>query len=125
MSSEGRRAAVNFGPASALPGKSATQSEKQLRAREVALERDIMATRAQGTNVSQATHEKWLGSMALKKGDKIDAMQHFDRAAKHLALARAGDSSTSRSRTSLHANETNQPDGATNMHSNRSSTSVY
>jgi hypothetical protein len=123
MSSEGPNAAANSAPS----GQSATNSETQLRRTEVGIERDITTARHNGLNVPKAEHQKWLGSMALAKGDRVSAMRHFDRAKRDLATqgGNAGATSQNESRSNLHANETSQPANAANMHSNNGASSAY
>src|SRR4051794_17530017 len=104
MSSESPSAAANSGPS----GTSATNNETQLRSTEVGLERDITTARQNGKNVSKAQHQKWLGSMALAKGDRVSAQHHFQRAKHDLSAqgANSGTTSQDESRSNLHANET-------------------
>jgi hypothetical protein len=121
MSSEGPDAAANSGPS----GRMATNSEKQLRSKEVALERDIVRARANGANVSKAQHQKWLGSMALAKGDRVSAMRHFSHAEQDLTRERNNGAPSNESRGDAHANQTNQPSNAANMHSNNGTNAAY
>ena len=125
MSAEGSNIAEH---SSLMPGPQDTQAEKQLRMREKTLERAIVAYRAYSYNVQPAAWEKWLGSESLARGDRIDATKHFDNAAMDLRkLSEAGPYAlrSDHSDSALHGNQTSETMNAANMHSNRSSSSVY
>src|SRR5581483_6509936 len=125
MSAEGASVAKHSSP---MPGPQDTQLEKQLRLRETTLERDIVAYRAYSYNVQPAAWEKWLGSEALARGDRIDAAKHFQNAATYLRrLSEAGPYAlrSDHSDSALHGSQTSEIMNASNMHSNRSSSSVY
>src|SRR5437660_12417659 len=88
----------------------------------------IVAARANGMNVAKAQHQKWLGSMALSKGDRPGAIRHFrlaenDLSAEGFRVSRNGQ--YNKSRTNLNANETSQDPIAVNMNSNRGANSAY
>jgi hypothetical protein len=116
MSSEGPNAAANSAPSK----RSATNSETPLRRAKAGLEREIATARRDGVNVWKTEHQRWLGSMARATGDRLNAMQHFERAKRDLAAqgVNPGATSQNESRSNLHANETSQPSNAANMHSN-------
>jgi hypothetical protein len=111
-----------------IPGPQDTELEKQLRTRETTLERDIGAYRAYSYNVQPAAWEKWLGSECLARGDRVDAAKHFQNAATDLRqLSEAGPYAlrSNHPDSTLHGNQTSEIMNAANMHSNRSSSSVY
>lgn len=93
-----------------MSGPSAQDEETRARWLETKVERDIVAARADGVNVSKAQHQKWLGSTALSKGDRTGATRHFQRAERDLRAAGFRMSRNSMqdndSRTNLNANET-------------------
>jgi hypothetical protein len=125
MSKEGHSIAEHSSP---IPGPQDTQLEKQLRVQETTLERDIVAYRALGYSIQPAAWEKWLGSESLARGDRIDAAKHFQKAAMDLRqLAEAGQYAlrSNHSYSTMHGNETSEIMNAANMHSNRTSSSVY
>jgi hypothetical protein len=125
MSSEGRSAAAH---SSVLPQAGTANKEKRLRAEETGLERDLVAYRARGYNVQPAVWQKWLGSEALSRGDQKGAAIHFNKAKndlRRLSEARANTHPNYSSDAQLHGNETSQATSATDMHSNRGSSSVY
>jgi len=76
MANEG----ANDAKHSSINGPAATKSETYARVFETQVERDLVAARAAGMNVDTAQHQKWLGSMALSKGNRRGAVQHFQRA---------------------------------------------
>jgi hypothetical protein len=125
MANEGRNGARN----SSISGPGASNSETRARWLETKVERDIVAARANGMNVAKAEHHKWLGSVALSKGDRSGAMRHFDLAENDLNSTGfrtgRGNQQYSNSRTNLNAHETNQSTNAANMHSNRGANSAY
>jgi hypothetical protein len=123
MANEGRNGAEN----STMSGPATTNSETRARWFETKAERDIVAARADGINVGKATHQKWLGSMALSKGDRTGAMRHFQLAERDLRSEGFGTSRSvsSESRTNLNANETSENPNAVNMHSNRGANTAY
>jgi hypothetical protein len=125
MASEG----ANGAKTSSMSGPTATNSETHARRLETKVERDIVAARANGMNVAKAQHQKWLGSMALSKGDRPAAVRHFELAERDLRLEGSGISRNgeqyNRSRTNTNANETDQYTNAVNMHSNRGANTAY
>ena len=112
-----------------MSGPAATNSESNARSLETQIERDLVAARAKGVNVAKAQHQKWLGSMALSKGDRPGAVRHFQRAEDELRAEGLRVSSNGMhandSRTNLNANETSQDPNAVNMHSNRGANAAY
>lgn len=123
MSNEDANAPAN----SSIKGPSAQNQETRARWWETKVQRDIVAARNNGTNVSKAQHQKWLGSEALSKGDQHGAIRHFELAERDL---REGYSVSRNSvqynrDNNLHANETDQPSNAVNMHSNRGANAAY
>jgi hypothetical protein len=131
MSNEGR------GSAGILPpGPRSTNRERQLRADETTLERDISTYRALGYNIQPAAWEKWLGSESLARGDQADAGFHFQRAAMYLHRSAEAGAYTMSSinsypmrsdnfDSSRHGNLTSDETNGTNMHSNKSSRAAY
>jgi hypothetical protein len=124
MSSESANGPQNL----SVSGPSAQNEETQARRLETKVERDIGAARSTGVNVAKAAHQKWLGSAALSKGDRADALRHFNLAERDL---RAAGYSMSRngvqygdSHTNLNPNESSQPSNAADMHSNRGTNAV-
>jgi hypothetical protein len=67
MSSESANGPQN----SSANGPSAQNEETQARRLETKVERDIGSARSNGLNVAKAAHQKWLGSTALSKGDRV------------------------------------------------------
>jgi hypothetical protein len=125
MSNEGANGPQN----SSMTGPSAINSETEARRLETKAERDIVRARTDGLNVAKAQHQKWLGSIALSKGDRTGAVRHFELAehdlrAEGFNLSRNGVQYND-SRTNLNANETSQPSDAANMHSNRGTNAAY
>ncbi len=125
MANEGASGAKN----GSMSGPTETNSETHARALETKVERDIVAARANGKNVAKAQHDKWLGSVALSKGDRPAAMKHFQRAERELRaegyrMSRNSEQYNS-SRTNLNANATSQDPSATNMHGNRGANAAY
>jgi hypothetical protein len=122
MSHEGNTHANVATPAS-------TNDEIQARRTETAVERDIVAAKARGVNVATAQRQKWLGSIALSKGDRTEAMRHFNRAKVDLRKAgyRVGQNNVqlNDNRTNLNANETDQTPNAANMHPNSGAAAAY
>jgi hypothetical protein len=106
-----------------------TRQETEVRRKEVAVQRDIVAARAHGLNVATAQHNKWLGSIALAKGDRDTAMKDFNRAENDLRKAgyRMSENGVqlNGSRSNLNANETDQTPNAANMHPNSGASSAY
>ena len=95
---------------------------------EVGLEREIASARARGENVAPAQRQKYLGSYALAKGDRANAIRHFKQTQIDLreAANMAGNGAQyNDSRVNLNADETDQTPNAVNMHSNRSARAVY
>jgi hypothetical protein len=123
MANEGANAATN----SSISGPAATNSETYARSLETQVERDLVAARAKGMNVAKAQHQKWLGSMALSKGDRPGAVRHFQRAEHELRAEGVSSNGVQAndSRTNLNANETSQDLNAVNMHSNRGANAAY
>jgi hypothetical protein len=125
MSSE----APNGGSNATMDGPSATDAETQTRALETKVERDIVSARANGIDVSKAEHQKWLGSTALSKGNRTNAMRHFERAERDLRAkgyqVSRNNVQTNDTRANLNAHETNQDANAANMHSNRGTNASY
>jgi hypothetical protein len=130
MSSESPNAPQN----SSISGPSATNKETRARWLETKVERDIVSARSNGVNVGKAAHQKWLGSVALSKGDRVDAIQHFNRAERDLRAAgfnvsNAAGSNVSRPnnlpRSNLHGNETSQELNGADMNSNRGTNAAY
>lgn len=125
MSNEGPNAAES----SSMKGPAAQNRETRARWWETKVERDIVAARNNGANVAKPQHQKWLGSEALSKGDQRGAIRHFELAERDLRAQGYGVSRDNRmqynSSENLHANETNQPSNATNMHPNRGANSAY
>ncbi|MBV8357498.1 MAG: hypothetical protein JO189_06120 [Deltaproteobacteria bacterium] len=109
--------------------KQSTYNEEQARWHETKLERDITAARAAGINVGSAQHQKWLGSIALSKGDRTEAMRHFMRADQDLNDAGFRVSSNNmqykNSNTYLNGNKADQETNGANLHSNRGTNSAY
>jgi hypothetical protein len=101
----------------------ATKQEQKANRMEVKLERDITAARARGANVAAAQHQKWLGSIALRKGDRSEAMREFAKAEHDLSSRQLSNYSAANNR--LRAKETSQTPNAANMHSNTSATTSY
>jgi hypothetical protein len=60
--------------------------ENQARRIEVMVERDIVAARSSGSNVTPAQLQKWLGSAALAQGDRVETMRHFNPAGPDLRV---------------------------------------
>lgn len=125
MANEG----ANGAKRSTMSGPATTSSETYARSLENRVERDIVAARGKGMNVAKAQHHKWLGSMALSKGDRPGAVRHFQRAedelrAEGLRVSRNGVQAND-ARTNLNANETSQDPNAVNMHSNRGANAAY
>jgi hypothetical protein len=125
MANEG----TNGAKGSAIRGPAATDSETYARSLENRVERDIVAARAKGMNIATAQHHKWLGSMALSKGDRPGAVRHFQQAedelrAEGLRVSRNGVQAND-TRTNLNANATSQDPNAVNMHSNRGANAAY
>jgi hypothetical protein len=131
MSHEGANASAN----SSISGPSAQNSETRARWLETKVERDVVAARAKGVNVAKAQHQKWLGSEALSKGDRANAMRHFRIAERDLGdegfqvsrnsqmnRTSVNENSTS---TNTNANDTSQNPSAANMHSNQGTNSSY
>jgi hypothetical protein len=83
MSSESANGLQN----SSVNGPSAQNEETQARRLETKVEREIGAERSNGINVAKAVHQKWLGSTALSKGDRTDALRHFNLAERDLRAA--------------------------------------
>jgi hypothetical protein len=106
-----------------------TRDETQARRTEVMVQRDIVAARARGLNVATAQHQKWLGSIALAKGDRNTAMRCFNHAENDLRKAGYRVSRNgvqlNDNRTNLNANETDQTPNAANMHPNTSARTAY
>ena len=125
MANEGANAATN----SSMSEPAATNSETYARSFETQVERDLVAARAKGMNVAKAQHQKWLGSMALSKGDRPGAVQHFQHAEDELRAenlrASSNNVQANDSRSNLNANETSQDPNAVNMHSNRGANAAY
>jgi hypothetical protein len=125
MANEGANVATN----SSMSGPAATNSETYARSLETQVERDLVAARAKGMNVAKAQHQKWLGSMALSKGDRPGAVQHFQHAEDELRAenlrASSNNVQANDSRSNLNANETSQDPNAVNMHSNRGANAAY
>jgi hypothetical protein len=111
------------------PTPASTRNEIQARETETAVEREIVAAKAHGVNVATAERQKWLGSIALSKGDRTAAMSHFNRAKVDLRKAgyRVGRNNVqlNDNRTNLNANETDQTPNATNMHPNSGAEGAY
>jgi hypothetical protein len=122
MSHEGHTPPTVSTPAS-------TREETEARRTEVMVQRDIVAARARGLNVATAQHQKWLGSIALSKGDRATAMKDFNHA--ETDLRKAGYKMSENgvrlndNRTNLNANETDQTPNAANMHPNSGANSAY
>ena len=125
MANEGANAATN----SSMSGPAATNSETYARLLETQVERELLTARAKGMNVAKAQHQKWLGSMALSKGDRPRAVQHFQQAENELSAenlrASSNNVQANDSRSNLNANETSQDPNAVNMHSNRGANAAY
>jgi hypothetical protein len=83
MKSEGPNETRN----STMTGPSATNAEIQASQLETQVQRDIVAARARGLNVANAQHEKLVGSTALSKGNRANAMRHFEQAERELRAA--------------------------------------
>jgi hypothetical protein len=125
MSHDGRSIAEHSSP---IFGPQDTELETRLRAQETTLEREIAAYRASGYTFPAAMWEKWLGSEALGRGDRVDAANHFQNAATDLRRSlEAGQYAreSNRSDATLHGNQTSQMTNAANIHSEKSSRSVY
>jgi hypothetical protein len=122
MSHEGKTQAQEPTPAS-------TRDEIRARQTETSVEREIVAAKARGVNVATAERQKWLGSIALSKGDRATAMKHFNRARADLRKAgyRVGRNNMqlNDNRTNLNANETDQTPNAANMHPNSGAATAY
>jgi len=106
-----------------------TYSEEQARWNETKLERDITAARAAGINVNKAAHHKWLGSVALSKGDRAEAMRHFQLAEQDLNnegfRVSSNNAQYNNSNTYLNGNKTSEETNGANLHSNRGTNSAY
>jgi hypothetical protein len=125
MANEGAHGAKN----SSMSGPAAINSETYARSLETEVERDLVAARTKGINVAKAQHHKWLGSMALSKGDRPGAVRDFQRAENELRAegfrVSGNGLQANDSRTNLNANETSQDPNAVNMHSNRGANAAY
>ena len=121
MANEG----ANGAQGSSMSGPAATNSETRARRLETKVQRDIVSARANGMNVARAEHHKWLGSMALSKGDRPGAIRHFELAERDLRTEGRNGAQYNNSRTDLNANETSQNPNAVNMHPNRGANSSY
>ena len=106
-----------------------TYSEEQARWNETKLEHDITAARAAGINVNKAAHQKWLGSVALSKGDRAEAMRHFQLAEQDLNnegfRVSSNNAQYNNSNTYLNGNKTSEETNGANLHSNRGTNSAY
>ncbi|HJU12632.1 MAG TPA: hypothetical protein VJ728_17235 [Candidatus Binataceae bacterium] len=121
MSNEGANAPAS----SSISGPAAQNKETRARWLETKVERDIVAARANGVNVAEAQHHKWLGSTALSKGDRAGAMRHFEIAERDLQRAGSRIGGTNESSTNLHGNETSQNPNAAHMHSITGTNAAY
>jgi hypothetical protein len=119
MSHEGKHAATGQDNS-----PRATQSETQARRLQVQTGREITAARAQGKDVAQAARQRYLGSVALQKGDREGAIPYYRRA--HAELERAGYASAkpNSSREAAHADETSRATGAVNINLDRGKTAA-
>ena len=61
-----------------------THLAREARSLQTQIGRDIASARAQGVDTGKARHQRWLGSVALQKGDDTGAIQHFRLAQKEL-----------------------------------------
>jgi hypothetical protein len=100
-----------------------TREEEQANRMEVSLERQIVAARARGADVAAAQHQKWLGSIALRKGNRSEALRDFTKAQHDLSNVRLSNNSAQNNH--LRAKETDQTPNAVNMHPNKSATTAY
>jgi hypothetical protein len=127
MANEGANGAQN----SSMSGPAATRLETYARSLEITVERDLVAAHAEGVDVAKAQYQKWLGTMALTKGDRVGAVRHFELAENELRsegvpvpVSSNGVQATD-SLSNLHSNETSQNPNAVNMHSNRGANAAY
>jgi hypothetical protein len=125
MANEGANGAKN----SSMSGPAATNSDIYARSLETRVERDLVAARARGMNVAKAQHQKWLGSMALSKGDRPGAVRHFQRAEDELRTEGFRVSSNgvqaNDAQSNLNANEISQDPNAVNMHANNGANAAF
>jgi hypothetical protein len=118
----------NAGGEPELTLSSAIQDETRARDMEVRLEREIVNARVRGENVALAQRQKYLGSYALAKGDRPNAIRHFKQT--QIDLREAANMAENGvqyndNRVNLNADETDQTPNAVNMHPNPSARTVY
>ena len=117
MAQEGRDAANR-----ADVGTNQTPREQRARSLQTATGREIALARAQGVPTAKAEHQRWLGSVALQKGDQIGAIRHFDRSRSELRQAGYAANEMNTNMTSLRAKETSRTPGAVNTNPTRGET---
>lgn len=106
-----------------MPSPKDIHSEKELRRMEVKTGRDIAAAQGQGKDVAKAQRQRWLGSVALSKGDRRMAWKHFNRAERELSTAPMASSNADR--TDTNAMTTDRDPNASHMNPNRGSHMAY
>jgi hypothetical protein len=99
------------------------QGVSQASRTQVMFERDISTARARGADVSAAIHAEWLSNIALRKGNRPEAMREFARAERDLDNRELSHYSCQNNR--LRAKGMTEALNAADMHPNTSATTAY
>lgn len=84
--------------------------------------RDIAAARVDGLNIARAGRHRWLGGIALQKGDVQSAINYFKTAEADLDKAGYPNGPSNAGITAQRANQTSQSPGAVNTNPYRGAT---